>query len=258
MLISLSLGTFVTTYMDDGAETVMTNTLSKNIANHESYPATTDIQKRCVNMIASLFNIPNQTTALNAVGTSTVGSSEAILLAVLAMKKRWANSRRAVGKDFSKPNLIMSSAVHVCWKKAACYLDIEERYVYCTQGRYTIDPNAAVELVDEKTIGICSIMGTTYTGEYEDTKMINDLLVGRGLDIPIHIDAASGGFVAPFVNPDLIWDFRLEKVVSINVSGHKYGLVYAGIGWVIWRGAEYLPQGELLHHTSHRLVLCNA
>jgi glutamate decarboxylase len=143
----------------------------------------------------------------------------------------------------------MSSAVHVSWKKAARYFDITERYVYCTQDRYTIDPNTAVELVDENTIGICSIMGTTYTGEYEDSKMINDLLVERGLDIPIHIDAASGGFVAPFVNPDLIWDFRLEKVVSINVSGHKYGLVYAGIGWIIWRGAEYLPQGELLHHT---------
>ncbi|KAK3936083.1 pyridoxal phosphate-dependent transferase [Diplogelasinospora grovesii] len=202
------------------AEKLMVNVLSKNVVNHESYPG----------------------RSFDAVGTSTAGSSEAILLATLAMKKRWANKRRAAGKDCSKPNLVMSSAVQVCWKKAARYFDIEEKYVYCAKDRYTIDPSEATELVDENTIGICSIMGTTYTGEYGDTKAINDLLVERDLDIPIHVDAASGGFVAPFVNPDLIWDFRLEKVVSINVSGHKYGLVYAGIGWVIWRGAEYLPK----------------
>ena len=231
--------------MEHEAEELMADMLSKNIVNHESYPGTTNIQNRCVNMIARLFNAPTQEGSVDAVGTSTVGSSEAIMLATLAMKKRWANKRRAAGKDCSKPNLVMSSAVQVCWKKAARYFDIEEKYVYCTKDRYTIDPNEAVGLVDENTIGICSIMGTTYTGEYEDTKAINDLLVRRHLDLPIHIDAASGGFVAPFVNPDLIWDFRLEKVVSINVSGHKYGLVYAGIGWVIWRGAEYLPKGEL-------------
>jgi glutamate decarboxylase len=240
-----SLGSFVTTHMEHEAEELMANMLSKNIVNHESYPGTTNIQNRCVNMIARLFNAPIQEGSVDAVGTSTVGSSEAIMLATLAMKKRWANKRRAVGKDWSKPNLIMSSAVQVCWKKAARYFDIEEKYVYCTKDRYTIDPDEAVGLVDENTIGICSIMGTTYTGEYEDTKAINDLLVKRHLDVPIHIDAASGGFVAPFVNPDLIWDFRLDKVASINVSGHKYGLVYAGIGWVIWRGAEYLPKGEL-------------
>ncbi|KAK4155648.1 pyridoxal phosphate-dependent transferase [Chaetomidium leptoderma] len=242
-----NLGSFVTTHMEDEAEKLMANMLSKNIVNHESYPGTTNIQNRCVNMIAHLFNAPTQEGSVDAVGTSTVGSSEAIMLATLAMKKRWANKRRAAGKDHSKPNLVMSSAVQVCWKKAARYFDVEEKFVYCAKDRYTIDPSEAVGLVDENTIGICSIMGTTYTGEYEDTKAINDLLVKRDLDIPIHIDAASGGFVAPFVNPDLVWDFRLEKVVSINVSGHKYGLVYAGIGWVIWRGAEYLPKELILN-----------
>lgn len=166
-------------------------------------------------------------------GTSTVGSSEAIMLSTLAMKKRWQNKRKAEGKDYSRPNIFMNNAVQVCWEKAARYFDVEEKYVYCTDTRYVIDAKQAVDLVDENTIGICAIIGTTYTGEYEDVKGINDLLIGRRIDCPIHVDAASGGFVAPFTQPDLAWDFRLEKVVSINVSGHKYGIVYAGVGWAI-------------------------
>lgn len=172
------------------------------------------------------------------------------MLGTLAMKKAWQNKRKAEGKDTSKPNIVMNSAVQVCWEKAARYFDIEERYVYCTEERYVIDPQQAVDLVDENTIGICAIMGTTYTGEYEDVKGINDLLIERGLDTPIHVDAASGGFVAPFVKPDLVWDFRLERVVSINVSGHKYGLVYPGVGWVIWRSPEYLPK-ELIFNINY-------
>ena len=147
------------------------------------------------------------------------------MLGTLAMKKRWQNKRKAAGKDYSKPNIVMNSAVQVCWEKAARYFEVEERYVFCTEDRYVIDPAEAVELVDENTIGICAIIGTTYTGEYEDVKAINDLLVEKDIDCPIHVDAASGGFVAPFVVPNLPWDFRLEKVISINVSGHKYGLV---------------------------------
>lgn len=203
----------------------MTEAFSKNFIDYEEYPQSADIQNRCVNMIARLFNAPTGAGSDNAMGTSTIGSSEAIMLATLAMKKRWQNKRKAEGKDWSRPNIIMNSAVQVCWEKAARYFDVEEKYVYCTDERYVIDPKEAVDLVDENTIGICVILGTTYTGEYEDAKSINDLLVKKGLDVPIHIDAASGGFVAPFVNPNLEWDFRLEKVVSINVSGHKYGLV---------------------------------
>lgn len=127
---------------------------------------------------------------------------------------------------------------------------MEEKYVYCTPDRYVIDPKEAVDLVDENTIGICTILGTTYTGEYEDTKAINDLLIERNIDCDIHVDAASGGFVAPFVNPELLWDFRLEKVVSINVSGHKYGLVYPGVGWVVWRDPKYLPK-ELIFNINY-------
>lgn len=147
------------------------------------------------------------------------------MLAVLAMKKRWEANRKAQGKDFSNPNIIMSSGVQVCWEKAAKYFDIAEKLVPCTETRYVIDPVLAVDMVDENTIGICAILGTTYTGQYENVQAISELLLEKGLDTPIHVDAASGGFVAPFVNPDLVWDFKLPNVVSINVSGHKYGLV---------------------------------
>lgn len=204
----------------------MTESMSKNFIDYEEYPQTAHIQNRCVNMIARLFHAPvTDPNAEEAVGTSTVGSSEAIMLAMLALKRTWRNKRKAEGKDYSNPNIIMSSAVQVCWEKAARYFEVEEKYVYCTESRYVIDPQTAVDMVDENTIGICAILGTTYTGQYEDVKAINDLLVKKGIDCPIHVDAASGGFVAPFITPDLKWDFRLEKVVSINVSGHKYGLV---------------------------------
>ncbi|KAK3397435.1 pyridoxal phosphate-dependent transferase [Sordaria brevicollis] len=247
----LNLASFVTTYMEEEAERLMTESLPKNFIDYEEYPQTAEIQNRCVSMIGRLFNAPvKDSEAVGAVGTSTVGSSEAIMLAVLAMKKRWKNKRIAEGKSVDHPNIVMSSAVQVCWEKATRYFEVEEKLVYCTRDRYVIDPQETVDLVDENTIGICAILGTTYTGEYEDVKAVNDLLVKKGLDTPIHVDAASGGFVAPFVVPDLEWDFRLERVVSINVSGHKYGLVYPGVGWVVWRSAEYLPQ-ELVFNINY-------
>ncbi|KAK7948632.1 glutamate decarboxylase [Apiospora aurea] len=255
----LNLASFVTTYMEDEAEKLMTESFSKNFIDYEEYPQSADIQNRCVSMIGRLFNAPtDDSNAAGAIGTSCIGSSEAIMLGVLAMKRRWKNQRKAAGLSTENPNIIMSSAVQVCWEKAARYFEIEEKLVYCTPERYVLDPEETVNLVDENTIGICAILGTTYvshllsklTGEYEDVKAINDLLVQRGMDTPIHVDAASGGFVAPFVMPDLQWDFRLERVVSINVSGHKYGLVYPGVGWVVWRSAEYLPQ-ELVFNINY-------
>ena len=230
------------------AQELMANAISKNFIDFEQYPQTAHMQNRCVSMIADLFHAPGNHDHGNkqeeAMGTSTVGSSEAIMLGVLAMKKRWQNRRKAEGKDWTRPNMVMNSAVQVCWEKAMRYFDIEEKYVYCTEDRFVIDPVQAVELVDENTIGICAILGTTYTGHFEDVKAINELLVRRNIDCPIHVDAASGGFVVPFTNPDMEWDFRLEKVrlratwsrgwmvdecamqvVSINTSGHKYGLV---------------------------------
>lgn len=246
----LNLASFVTTYMEEEAEKLMAESFSKNFIDYEEYPVSADIQNRCVSMIGRLFHAPTHDEAEGAVGTSTVGSSEAIMLGVLAMKRRWKNKRKAEGKSTENPNIVMSSAVQVCWEKATRYFEIDEKLVYCTPDRYVIDPEETVNLVDENTIGICAILGTTYTGEYEDVKAINDLLVKKGIDCPIHVDAASGGFVAPFVVPDLEWDFRLEKVVSINVSGHKYGLVYPGVGWVIWRSAEFLPQ-ELVFNINY-------
>ena len=245
----------------------MAEALSKNFIDYEEYPQTAEIQNRCVNMIARLFNAPTHDDESNSMGTSCVGSSEAIvsfprhtdmwhgadklqMLGTLAMKKRWQNKRKAAGKDYSNPNIIMNAAVQVCWEKAARYFDVEERFVYCTEDRYVMDPEECVKLVDENTIGICAIIGTTYTGEYEDVKGINDLLIKKKIDCPIHVDAASGGFVAPFVVPELEWDFRLEKVVSINVSGHKYGLVYPGVGWVVWRSPEFLPK-ELVFNINY-------
>ncbi|KIM96387.1 hypothetical protein OIDMADRAFT_205014 [Oidiodendron maius Zn] len=245
----LNLASFVTTYMEKEVEDLMAESFSKNFIDYEEYPQSADIQNRCVSMIGRLFNAPTDPDAA-AVGTSTVGSSEAIMLAVLAMKKRWQNQRRAAGKDTSNPNIVMSSAVQVCWEKAARYFEVEEKYVYCTKDRYVIDPEETVKLVDENTIGICVILGTTYTGEYEDAKAVNDLLIKGNIDTVIHIDAASGGFVAPFVVPELEWDFRLEKVVSINTSGHKYGLVYPGVGWIVWRAPEYLPK-ELVFNINY-------
>ncbi|EAQ84052.1 glutamate decarboxylase [Chaetomium globosum CBS 148.51] len=244
------LASFVTTFMEDEAEKLMAESFSKNFIDYEEYPQSADIQNRCVSMIGRLFNAPVGSSDAGAVGTSCVGSSEAIMLGVLAMKKRWKNKRVAEGKPTDRPNIVMSSAVQVCWEKATRYFEIEEKLVYCTADRYVIDPEETVNLVDENTIGICCILGTTYTGEYEDVKAVNDLLNERGLDTPIHVDAASGGFVAPFVVPDLEWDFRLNHVVSINVSGHKYGLVYPGVGWVVWRSAEFLPQ-ELVFNINY-------
>ncbi|KAL4996712.1 pyridoxal phosphate-dependent transferase [Aspergillus recurvatus] len=247
-------------------ENLMAAAMRKNFIDFEQYPQSARLQTRCVNMIADLFHAPTNPESKKgtehgesssesegvegAMGTSTVGSSEAIMLGLLAMKKKWQKKRQNEGKDTSHPNIVMNSAVQVCWEKAARYFDVEERYVYCTDDRYVIDPVQAVELVDENTVGICAILGTTYTGHYEDVKAINDLLVQRNIDCPIHVDAASGGFVAPFISPELEWDFRLEKVVSINVSGHKYGLVYPGIGWIFFRSPSYLPK-ELVFNVNY-------
>ncbi|KAI1266344.1 glutamate decarboxylase [Xylariaceae sp. FL1019] len=248
----LNLASFVTTYMEEEAEKLMAESFSKNFIDYEEYPQSADIQNRCVSMIGRLFHAPSdgEDEHGNAIGTSCIGSSEAIMLGVLAMKKRWKNKRKAEGKSTENPNIVMSSAVQVCWEKATRYFEVDEKLVYCTPDRYVIDPEETVNLVDENTIGICCILGTTYTGEYEDVKAVNDLLVEKNLDCPIHVDAASGGFVAPFVVPELQWDFRLEKVVSINVSGHKYGLVYPGVGWVVWRSAEFLPK-ELVFNINY-------
>ncbi|CAO3703603.1 unnamed protein product [Rhizopus stolonifer] len=243
---ALNLATFVTTYMEEEAEKLMAENLSKNFIDYEEYPQSVELCNRCVNMIARLYHAPMHSADEEALGCSTVGSSEAIILATLAMKRRWQNERKAKGLPADKPNLILGSNCQVAWHKAIVYLEIEAREVDCTEEYLCMDPRKAVDLVDENTIGICAILGSTYTGHYEDVKTLNTLLEEKnqenGWDVGIHVDAASGGFVAPFTVPELEWDFRCSRVISINVSGHKYGMTYAGVGWCIWRSPEYLPK----------------
>ncbi|GAA5839119.1 hypothetical protein JCM5353_007717 [Sporobolomyces roseus] len=242
---SLNLASFVTTFMEPEAEKLMVENLSKNMIDHEEYPAMAELESRCVNHIARLWNAPLDDENSEAMGVSTIGSSEAIMLAVLAAKRRWKIARKEAGKDFSNPNIVMSAAVHCVFEKACNYFEVEPKYWYCTPGKYALDPKDAVELVDENTILLVCILGTTYTGEYEDVETCSTLLDKKckeeNLDVYIHVDGASGAFVAPFVSPELKWDFRLPRVVSINASGHKYGLAYAGVGWVVWRNKDFLP-----------------
>ncbi|CAO3607917.1 unnamed protein product [Cunninghamella blakesleeana] len=249
---SLNLGSFVTTWIDPEAKDLINETASVNIIDLEMYPRSADMASRCVNMLAHLYNAPKGDG--NAIGTSTLGSSEGVMLAVLAMKKKWKERQIANGRPTDKPNLIMGAEVQVCWHKATRYLEIEGLEVPIDEDSLVMDPVRAMDLVDENTIGIVAILGTTYTGHYEDVKTMNTLLEQKcketGYDIYIHVDAASGGFVAPFVRPELEWDFRLSRVCSINVSGHKYGLVYPGVGWVVWRSQEALPK-DLVFYVNY-------
>jgi glutamate decarboxylase len=247
----LNLATFVTTWMEPEADRLMAEAFDKNMIDKDEYPQTAEIERRCVNMVAHLFNAPADG---DAVGASTIGSSEAVMLAGLAMKWRWRARRTAADATSDRPNLILGSNVQVVWEKFCRYWDVEPRYVPMVPGRYVITPEAAVELIDENTIGVVAILGTTYTGEYEPIEAIHDAVVASnektGFEVPVHVDAASGGFVAPFLHPDLHWDFRLPMVRSINVSGHKYGLVYPGVGFVVWRSADDLPD-DLVFHVNY-------
>ncbi|XP_072068767.1 glutamate decarboxylase 4 isoform X2 [Arachis hypogaea] len=249
----LNLASFVTTWMEPECDKLIMAAINKNYVDMDEYPVTTELQNRCVNMIAHLFNAPLGDSE-TAVGVGTVGSSEAIMLAGLAFKRKWQNKRKEEGKPYDKPNIVTGANVQVCWEKFARYFEVELKEVKLRDGYYVMDPEKAVDLVDENTICVAAILGSTLNGEFEDVKRLNDLLIQKnnqtGWDTPIHVDAASGGFIAPFLYPELEWDFRLPLVKSINVSGHKYGLVYAGIGWVIWRSKDDLPE-ELIFHINY-------
>jgi glutamate decarboxylase len=239
----LNLATFVTTWMDPVAQKLMAECLDKNMIDKDEYPQTAALEMRCIRMLSNLWNAPEDD---RATGCSTTGSSEAAMLAGLAFKRRWQNKRRAEGKPADKPNMVMGVNVQVCWDKFCNYWDVEMRQVPMEGDRYHISSEEAVKLCDENTIGVVAILGSTFDGSYEPVSQIceklDELQVEKGLDIPVHVDGASGAMVAPFLDPDLIWDFRLPRVASINTSGHKYGLVYPGVGWVIWRDEEALPE----------------
>ncbi len=245
----LNLATFVTTWMDDHANRLYSESFDKNMIDKDEYPATAEVERRCTEMIADLWNAPGPT-----IGVSTVGSSEACMMGGLAFKKRWQAARRAAGKSTDKPNLVMSSAVQVVWERFCRYWDVEARYVPITLEAPLLTPETMLAHVDENTIGVVGILGVTYTGDYEPiaelAEALDDLQKRTGLDIPLHVDGASGGMVAPFLEPDMVWDFRLERVHSINTSGHKYGLVYPGLGWVVWRKKEYLPE-EMIFNVAY-------
>lgn len=248
---ALNLASFVTTWMEAEANELIIDNINKNLIDQFQYPQTEEIQKRVVNMLARLFNAPGE---VNFAGTSTTGSSEALMLGLLAHKWAWKKRRKTEGKPYDKPNIIFGADGHICWDKFAKYFDVEPRIIPLETNRFVISPESVAKLIDENTICVGVILGTTFTGDIDPVKEVNDLLVNiknfEGWDIPIHVDAAIGGFVIPFTNPDFIWDFRLPHVKSINVSGHKYGLVYPGVGWLIFREFNNLPE-DLIFYVNY-------
>ncbi|MEV8504445.1 glutamate decarboxylase [Actinoplanes sp. NPDC051475] len=239
----LNVATFVSTWMEPQADRLMAECADKNMIDKDEYPQTADLEMRCVSILSRLWHAPE---AVQATGCSTTGSSEAAMLAGLALKRRWQQRRRAAGAPADRPNLVMGINVQVCWEKFAAYWDVEMRLIPMEGNRLILSAEEAVRHCDENTIGVVAILGSTYDGSYEPVadicQALDEYQKRTGIDVPVHVDGASGAFVAPFVDPDLVWDFRLPRVASINASGHKYGLVYPGVGWAVWRDAEALPE----------------
>jgi glutamate decarboxylase len=246
-----NLATFVTTWMEPEATQLYMEAFDKNMIDKDEYPQTAAIEERCLHILADLWSAPDPHAT---VGTSAIGSSEACMLGGLAFKRRWQNARRAAGKSTASPNIVFSSAVQVVWEKFANYFEVEPRYVPITKDRPYLTTDGMLAAVDENTIGVVPILGVTYNGVYEPVRELADALdaleARSGLDIPLHIDAASGGFIAPFLDPHLEWDFRVPRVHSISASGHKFGLVYPGLGWIVWASREYVPE-ELVFNVSY-------
>jgi glutamate decarboxylase len=245
-----NLATFCQTWEEPEVLELMALSINKNMIDRDEYPQTAEIERRCVHMMADLWNAPK---SANTVGASAIGSSEACMLAGMAAKFRWRAKRQAEGKPTDKPNFVCGP-VQVVWHKFARYWDVEIREVPMAPGRYGLDPAAVLERVDENTIMVVPTLGVTYTGSYEPVEAIaaalDTLQAETGLDIGIHVDAASGGFLAPFCAPDVLFDFRLPRVKSISASGHKFGLAPLGVGWVVWRDAEELPD-DLIFHVNY-------
>ena len=244
----LNLATFVTTWMEPQARQLMADCVDKNMIDKDEYPQTAELERRCVSMLADLWHAPGPE---QATGCSTTGSSEACMLAGLALQRRWASR---VDDRTRRPNLVMGANVQVCWEKFCRYWDVEARIVPMSGDRFHLDAEQAVAHCDQDTIGVVAILGSTFDGSYEPVADIaaalDTLAAAGGPDVPIHVDGASGAMIAPFLDPELVWDFQLPRVVSINTSGHKYGLVYPGVGWVLWRDADALPQ-ELIFNVNY-------
>lgn len=245
----LNLATFVSTWMEPQADRLMAECFDKNMIDRDEYPQTAELERRCVAMLARLWNAPGE-----PVGCSTAGSSEAAMLGGLALRRRWRRAREAAGLPADRPNMVMGANVQVCWEKFANYWDVEMRLVPMEGDRFHLDAPEAVARCDENTVGVVAVMGSTFDGSYEPVAEIcaalDDLASRTGIDVPVHVDGASGGFIAPFLDPGVLWDFRLRRVASINASGHKYGLVYPGVGWALWRDHDALPE-ELIFRVNY-------
>lgn len=245
-----NLATFCQTFEEKELREIMDISMNKNMIDKDEYPQTAAIEERCVNILADLWNAPDEK---NAIGTSTVGSSEACMLGGLAMLYRWRAKRKKEGKSYDKPNLV-SGPVQICWDKFARYWDIELRQIPMEKDCYTMTKESMLEHIDENTIGVVTTLGLTFTGQYEPVeelcKALDELEAETGQNLDVHIDGASGGFLAPFCAPELVWDFRIERVKSISASGHKFGLAPLGCGWVLWRDKGDLPE-ELIFHVNY-------
>ena len=238
----MNLATFCTTWAEPEVLALLAESFDKNIVDKDEYPQTAELEARCVRMLADLWHSPHPNTTL---GTSTTGSSEAAMLAGLAAKFRWRARRSAANLSTERPNFVCGP-VQVCWEKFARYFDVEIREVPMEAGRYLMGPEQCLERCDENTIMVVATLGQTFTGLFEDVAGIaaalDRLQAERGLDIPLHVDGASGALLAPFTAPELEWDFRIPRVKSINASGHKTGLAPLGCGWAIWREAADMPE----------------
>ncbi|MEG0252585.1 MAG: glutamate decarboxylase [Muribaculaceae bacterium] len=241
----LNLATFVTTYMDSYATKLMNEAININYIDETEYPRIAVMNAKCINMVANLWNSPEK--AQWKTGALAIGSSEACMLGGIAAWLRWRNRRKVAGKTFDKPNFVISAGFQVVWEKFATLWQIEMRQVPLTLDNPTLNPQQALDMCDENTICIVPIEGVTWTGLNDDVEALDAALdaynAKTGYEICIHVDAATGGFILPFINPNTKWDFRLKWVLSISTSGHKFGLVYPGLGWVVWKDKKYLPDG---------------
>ncbi len=245
-----NLATFCQTWLEPEVHALMDLTIDKNMVDKDEYPQTAELEERCVHMLAALWNSP---ATENSIGTSTTGSSEAAMLGGMALLRNWRARQEAAGRPTDKPNII-TGPVQICWHKFTRYWDIEHREIPMEGDRLIMTAEEVLKRVDENTIGVVPTLGVTFTGDYEPVEEVSHALdklqKETGLDIPIHVDGASGGFLAPFTAPHINWDFRLPRVKSINASGHKFGLAPLGVGWIVWRTKDDLPE-ELVFNVNY-------
>ena len=245
-----NLATFCQTWLEPEVHALMDLTIDKNMVDKDEYPQTAELEERCVHMLSALWNSP---ATENSIGTSTTGSSEAAMLGGMALLRNWRARQEAAGRPSDKPNII-TGPVQICWHKFTRYWDIEHREIPMEGDRLIMTPEEVLKRVDENTIGVVPTLGVTFTGDYEPVEEVSHALdklqKETGLDIPIHVDGASGAFLAPFTAPHINWDFRLPRVKSINASGHKFGLAPLGVGWIVWRTKDDLPE-ELVFNVNY-------